>query len=351
MSDETFRVFPGKFFMPVKKNLLMIFVAGLLMMSSLASADTINWSNVSGGYWETPANWTPHKVPVPGDNAVISSAGSCAVTVNSINYLSSLTVGGDCKLSVTAGKITVSSHVNEILLPPVGALFDYQLGGAYTPPAGVQIVSRDRLAPPAIGIYNICYVNGFQTQPDEEGSWEYDLILRDGSGNPIIDEKWNEMLLDVSTEVKRSRISIIIGGWIEKCAADGFKAVEIDNLDSYSRSGSRITQDNAVAFMGLLSTVAHGKDLAIAQKNSTEILGRKTEMGTDFAVAEECSHYEECGDYVDYYGTHVLMIEYEASFFDQGCSAYGATHSIVLRDNELVPQGSLGYVYQVCPPP
>jgi hypothetical protein len=71
-------------------------------------------------------------------------------------------------------------------------------------------------------------------------------------------------------------------------------------------------------------------------------------MGTDFAVAEECSHYDECGDYINYYGTHVLMIEYETSFFDQGCTAYSATHSIVLRDINLVTQVEEGYVYQTC---
>src|SRR5690606_18115219 len=53
-------------------------------------------------------------------------------------------------------------------LPPPNARFDYQLGGAYTPPGGVQIVSRDREATPAAGAYNICYVNGFQIQPGEE---------------------------------------------------------------------------------------------------------------------------------------------------------------------------------------
>ncbi len=37
-------------------------------------------------------------------------------------------------------------------LPPVNAKVDYQLGGAYTPPAGVTVVSRDRTESPAPGI-------------------------------------------------------------------------------------------------------------------------------------------------------------------------------------------------------
>ena len=53
-------------------------------------------------------------------------------------------------------------------LPPHNANVDYQLGGAYAPPTGVEIVSRDRHATPAAALYSICYVNGFQIQPNEE---------------------------------------------------------------------------------------------------------------------------------------------------------------------------------------
>src|SRR5262247_2141813 len=67
-----------------------------------------------------------------------------------------------------------------LTLPPENAGLDYQLGGAYPPPSGVQIVSRDRTASPAAGLYSICYVNGFQIQPGEAASWmkdHADLIL------------------------------------------------------------------------------------------------------------------------------------------------------------------------------
>jgi hypothetical protein len=233
-------------------------------------------------------------------------------------------------------------------LPPGNAALDYQLGGAYAPPSGVGIVSRDRTEAPAAGLYNICYVNGFQVQPGEEGDWPADLILRDNQGQPVIDPDWDEQLLDVSTSDKRTRIADVIEGWIDGCAQAGFDAVEVDNLDTYSRSGGRITQQNAVDFMALLSAHAHRKGLAIAQKNSTELLARRSELGTDFAVAEECSRYAECGDYVAAYGEHVLMIEYRRADFEQGCQAYGATHSIVLRDLNLVPKGAGAYVFEGC---
>jgi hypothetical protein len=237
-----------------------------------------------------------------------------------------------------------------IALPPANAQLDYQLGGAYPPPANVQVLSRDRNDAPAPGLYNICYVNGYQAQPDEDDWWltqHPDLVLRDGNGDPVIDPDWDEMLLDVSTAPKRAALAAIVGGWIAQCASDGFAAVEIDNLDTYSRSQGLLTEDNAVAFMKLLSDSAHASGLAIAQKNSTEILSRRAEMGTDFAVAEECNRYSECGDYVTVYGDLVFVIEYRQQDFSQGCADH-ADLSIVLRDLNLVTPSSSGYVYDAC---
>jgi hypothetical protein len=234
-------------------------------------------------------------------------------------------------------------------LPPVPAGFDYQLGGAYAPPAGVKIVARDRTASPAPSLYNICYVNGFQSQPDEADFWlkqQPDLVLRDTSGKPVIDPDWDEMLLDITSADKRARLAAIVGGWIAGCAKAGFDAVEIDNLDTYTRSNKRIREDDAVAFVKLLSAAAHAEGLAIAQKNSAEIVARRAEMGTDFAVSEECNRYSECQMYTAGYGAQVLVIEYRRADFETGCSRYPQL-SIVLRDLQLSPPGA-GYVFERC---
>lgn len=237
-----------------------------------------------------------------------------------------------------------------VRLPPLNAGLDYQLGGAYAPPAGVGIVSRDRTAKPAAGLYNICYVNGFQAQPGEEDFWlkqQPDLVLRDQAGKPVIDPDWDELLLDVSSAEKRTRLAQIEADWIAGCAESGFDAVEIDNLDSYSRSGGRIREADAIAFMALLAGHAHAHGLAIAQKNSAELVGKRAQMGTDFAVSEECMHYKECGSYTAGYGENVLIIEYVRADFDAACKSY-PRHSIVLRDRELVTKGAKGYVFDGC---
>lgn len=239
-----------------------------------------------------------------------------------------------------------SDATAQLLLPPVNAQADYQLGGAYPPPTGVMIVSRDRTDAPAAGVYNICYLNGFQVQPGEESTWDADLLLTDGSGQPVIDTAWNERLLDVRAG-KRDRILAHVQTWMTGCQQAGYQAIEIDNLDSYTRSQSLLTADDAVAMMSAFSTAAHQLHMPIAQKNSADLVARKAELGTDFAVAEECNHYSECDSYTTGYGDHVIVIEYVRADFTTGCTAFPQL-SIILRDRDLVTPSNAAYVYDGC---
>lgn len=239
----------------------------------------------------------------------------------------------------------------KVVLPQANATFDYQIGGAYTPPAGVKALSRDRGAQPVRGLYNVCYVNAFQTQPDAMDWWQKknpDLLLRDSSGEPVNDEAWGEALLDTSTAAKRTRLANIVGGWVDGCAKSGFQAVEPDNLDSYERSGGRLTKAHNAAFAKLLATRAHAAGLAIGQKNTTDLLGQRKSIGFDFAVAEECGRYDECADYATAYGNRVFVIEYTARDFSKACSSVGAKLSVVQRDLDVRPAGRSGYVFRTC---
>lgn len=279
------------------------------------------------------------------------TGGSVSTTANTTgnhggNATGSNATGG----TATGGTSNDTGAGSAIVLPIANAAFDYQIGGAYTPPSGVSVVSRDRNSAPAVGLYNICYVNGFQIQPDEESFWTGQhpkLVLREASGDPVVDEDWGEMLLDTSTAAKRTELATIIGGWIAQCKLDGFDAVEIDNLDSYSRSSGLLTQANNVEFMALLSDAAHGNGLAIAQKNSSELLGSVASMGTDFAVVEECNRYDECDTYQAAYGNRIYVIEYRSQDYQTGCSSYPEL-SIVLRDLNVSTPSSSAYVYQGC---
>ncbi|MCX4918475.1 endo alpha-1,4 polygalactosaminidase [Streptomyces sp. NBC_00687] len=229
-------------------------------------------------------------------------------------------------------------------LPPLHAGFDYQIGGAYPPAPGVRIVSRDRSSSPAPGLYNICYVNAFQAQPEERGQWPADLLLRDADGKVVVDKDWDEALLDISTPDKRRRVAARVDRWIDACADKGFDAIEPDNYDSYTRSRKLLTADDATAFISLLSARAHARHLAIGQKNTVELSGARSRAGLDFAVAEECGEYDECGEYAKAFHDRVVVIEYTDSGLRKARAAYGNRLSIVRRDVLVSTPGNADYV-------
>nr|WP_239062313.1 endo alpha-1,4 polygalactosaminidase [Streptomyces sp. SID13031] len=235
-----------------------------------------------------------------------------------------------------------------LTLPPQHAGFDYQLGGPYPPPAGVGIVTRDRTAPIAKGLYNVCYVNAFQTQPGEQDDWDQDLLLHDAAGKLVIDEDWDEPLLDLRTADKRQRIATKVNTWIDGCATSGYQAVEPDNYDSYTRSKNLLTADQAKEFLTLLATHAHTRNLAIAQKNTADLATDRATVGLDFAVSEECGQYDECATYADAFDNNVLVIEYTPGGLRKACTAYGAKLSIVQRDLDVTTPGTAAYLRKTC---
>ncbi|MGW7007466.1 endo alpha-1,4 polygalactosaminidase [Streptomyces sp. NPDC054933] len=235
-----------------------------------------------------------------------------------------------------------------VSLPPVHAGFDYQIGGAYAPPPGAAVISRDHTASPAAGAYNICYVNAFQAQPDAQRQWPADLLLRDANGRVVMDRDWNEALLDISTVDKRDRVAGKVDQWIDECARKGFNAIEPDNYDSYSRSSGLLTADDSEAFMTSLAAHAHSLGLAIGQKNTVELARNRSRTHLDFAVAEECAENDECGAYAAAFASHVVVIEYTDQGLHKACSTVGSKLSIVRRDRDVSTPDSDGYIRQTC---
>ena len=238
---------------------------------------------------------------------------------------------------------TVPAYAAEVVPLPIGTRADYQLGGVREVPDDVGIVVRDRRAPPA-GRYDVCYVNAFQTQPDERALWKRHpgLVLRKG-GRPVVDSAWGEQLLDIRTATRRRALARIVAGWTRACAKAGYEAVELDNLDSYTRSRGLLTARQAAAYARALVRDAHRAGLAVAQKNRAGWDGRT--VGFDFAVAEECGRYRECGEYAADYGRRVVAVEYRAQDLSWTC-AHHADLAVVLRDVDVTPDG----VRRWCPP-
>jgi serine/threonine-protein kinase len=248
-------------------------------------------------------------------------------------------------------------------LPPANAKFDYQIGGDYALPSGVEVVSRDWFSGSADpDAYSICIVNAFQAQdddeevdrPDERSSWPAGLVLRELGDDP---NYGGEYLIDISAAANRARAADWVQQMIKTCADKGFDAVEFDSLDSWTAfDGTPLEervpfgQEEAVRYAEALADRAHALGLAVAQKNTPQLSREESRerIGFDFAIADQCGRFNECHEYSPLFGDRVFAIEYRRSDFTRACRAIGRTSSVVLRDSEVSQPGSSGYRYAAC---
>jgi hypothetical protein len=344
---------------------------------------TVVGDNVGAPSW---GSWKLLSFASPsGASDYVNASGGIRVRLHANNNADAADIDFESVTVTSSSGTGGGTGGGTVVLPPANGKFSYQLGGDYAPESGVQVVSRDRTAPSAgSGYYNICYVNLLQTQPDEEGQstsnppygttqwWVLnhpELLLADANGDVIVDEDWNEALFDVRTAVKRTALLNIQSAWFEDCQSDGYQAIEPDNLDAFSRSTGLITFAQTKEYLKLVVPFVHDLGLAIAQKNTSDSPNGYGGIGStfvdgsegfDFASAEECAAYEECGGYTDEYGALVFEIEYTDNNPDQVrgsttktayqwiCQDDGASRSIILRDRDVVLPGNSAYHYEEC---
>ncbi|WP_380164076.1 endo alpha-1,4 polygalactosaminidase [Jannaschia sp. R86511] len=244
---------------------------------------------------------------------------------------------------------------------PAGVAVDYQLGGDYEPADDVRVVVRDWYAGVPLerdDAYSLCYVNAFQTQaddpgadrPDEDRAWPAGLVLAG-----LEDPGWpGEHLIDLGTEDSREAAAEHLAQMVDTCADKGFDAVELDNLDSWTRFDDRpevvpFGEQDALAYAGLLADLAHDRGLAVAQKNTPGLSAQQVaDVGFDLAVVEECGRYDECDAYAAVHGDRLLVVEYTDEGLARACEALGDRVAVVLRDAGLSVPGSPGYRAERC---
>lgn len=141
-----------------------------------------------------------------------------------------------------------------------------------------------------------------------------------GKGNGWDGERW----LDIR---QRSILLPIMAKRFDRCRANGFDAVEPDNVDAYANdSGFPLTAVEQLRYNRAIAKLAHDRGLSVGLKND---LGQIPQLVDDFqfAVDEQCAEFSECDDLVPFVRQRkaVFHVEYslKTSAFCARTSALG----------------------------
>src|SRR5665213_269139 len=100
----------------MKKNILQALVVSCLFIATgIARAATVTWASTNTGDWNVATNWIPVHVPAPGDDVIITNAGTYSVTNAPSVTLDSLILGGTNgiqTLNLTSVTLTNAGIVN-----------------------------------------------------------------------------------------------------------------------------------------------------------------------------------------------------------------------------------------------
>ncbi|MBZ2199269.1 endo alpha-1,4 polygalactosaminidase [Occultella gossypii] len=174
----------------------------------------------------------------------------------------------------------------------------YDLDGADSSPSHVAALAES-------GARTICYVNAgaWEDWRDDADEFPAEVI---GAAYPGWD---GERFLDIR---RLDLLAPLMESRLDACAADGFDAVDPDNIDSYdTETGFDLTRADAVTYALWWASAAHERGLAVGQKNAPDLVGDLVDS-FDFAVTEDCAADGWCAEMSPYSdaGRPVFAIEY-----------------------------------------
>lgn len=271
---------------------LLLQVAGVMPVTAASAAPATANSCTTAG---CPA-------PTPCDTA----AGACWRPSVGMRWQYQLqaarnSAGTACLFPATGGiNVGISG-------PPAGggpavkpAVFDidFQTDGFCT---GGTITQENTAAVAAIhanGAHAICYVDAGTAESFRPDYQNY-VNFNNQSGGALFGKPVggfrNEFWLNINNDKgQRDFILAQVANRVDRCVADGFDAVEFDNVDSYqNRTGLSISADTQLLFNSALANLAHSKGLTVALKND---LGQLADLKPyfDFAINEQCFQFKEC---------------------------------------------------------
>ncbi|MDG6100590.1 endo alpha-1,4 polygalactosaminidase [Dactylosporangium aurantiacum] len=198
--------------------------------------------------------------------------------------------------------------------PAVGATWQWQLTGTLDTSVAVDVYDVDAVTTSAADVARlkaagrrvICYVNvgAHEDFRADAGSFPESVRGKGLEGWP--GEKW----LDIR---RWDTLEPLFAARFKVCKDKGFDAVEPDNVDGYANhSGFPLTADDQLTFNRRVADLAHRHGLGVGLKNDVE-QARALEPAFDFAVNEECAHYDECDTLKVFIaaGKPVFHVEYD----------------------------------------
>ena len=79
----------------------------------------VHWIGPTSGFWDVATNWSPARVPVSGDTAVINTAATATITIQSGDNIQvrGITTGSADTLSITGGALMVTGGDSTLVGP------------------------------------------------------------------------------------------------------------------------------------------------------------------------------------------------------------------------------------------
>jgi hypothetical protein len=241
---------------------------------------------------------------------------------------------------------TDGSNASSWWTPPVGTTWQWQIGGGTfdtTIAAQAFDIDWEQNATAvqslhAAGKKVICYVSvgSWEDWRSDAADFPAAVIGKDYPGWP------GEKFVDIRSDVLRSIIAKRLG----ICQANGFDAVEPDNMDVFeASSGFPLTRADGVDYALWLAAECHRRGMAIVQKNAASIVG-SIHTSYDGALTEDCYSGGWCSNMQPYIDANqpVFACEYDSSVFSAAC-AWGVPrkYSFILKKQDL------GAWMNVCP--
>ena len=256
-----------------------------------------------------------------------------------------LTSSGDCAFPATGGINTGISAVPFTGGPAVSPQvfdIDFLTDPVCVPGGSNDVDDTDAVnAIHGIAARAICYVDAGTDEPfrpDHQAYVNFDSACGGCLlGKPVAgfrEERW----VDVDDDRgQRTFLLGVIGARVDRCRADGFDAVEFDNVDGYSNStGLSFSEAAQLLFDTALANLAHSKGLTVGLKNDLGQIGELLPY-FDFAINEQCQQFSECSTLDPFVsaGKPVFQVEYQVGAGTVCPAANGADRNAILKSVDL----------------